>query len=51
MKTNESRDDILGAVKSLFKEDKADILEKNFDRANRIGSTYFDDSSNKIAKV
>ena len=41
-KTNESSDDVLDSVKSLFKEAKVDILESVIDRAHRIGSKYLD---------
>ena len=37
-KTNESSDDVLDSVKSLFKEAKVDISESAIDRAHRIGS-------------
>ena len=43
-KANESSDDVLDSVKSLFKEAKVDI------RAHRIGSRYQDASSNNYCK-
>ena len=49
-KTNESSDDVLESVKSLFKEAKVDIPESVIDRAHRIGSRYLDASSNNYCK-
>ena len=49
-KTNESSDDVLDSVKSLFKEAKVDIPESVIDRAHRIGSRYLDASSNNCYK-
>ena len=49
-KTNESSDDVLDSVKSLFKEAKVDIPESVIDRAHRIGSRYLDASSNNYCK-
>ena len=49
-KTNESSDDVLDSVKSLFKVDKVDIPESVIDRAHRIGSRYLDASSNNYCK-
>ena len=49
-KANESSDDALDSVKSLFKEAKVDIPESIIDRANRIGSRYQDASSNNYCK-
>ena len=49
-KTNESSDDVLDSVKSLFKEAKVDISESVIDRAHRIGSRYLDASSNNYCK-
>ena len=42
-KINDSRDDVLDSVKSLFKETKVDLPESVIYRAHRIGSKYFDD--------
>ena len=49
-KTNESSDDVLDSVKSLFKEAKVDIPESIIDRVHRIGARYFDASSNNYCK-
>ena len=49
-KANESSDDELDSVKSLFKEAKVDIPESIIDRAYRIGSRYLDASSNNYCK-
>ena len=49
-KTNESSDDVLDSVKSLFKEAKIDSLESVIDRAHRIGSRYLDVSSKNYCK-
>ena len=49
-KANESSDDVLDSVKSLFKEAKEDIPESVIDRAHRIGSRYQDASSNNYCK-
>ena len=49
-KTNESSDDVLDSVKSLFKEAKVDIPESVIDRAHRFGSRYLDASSNNYCK-
>ena len=49
-KTNESSDDVLDSVKSLFKEAKVDIPESVIDRAHKIGSRYLDTSSNNYCK-
>ena len=49
-KTKESSDDVLGSVKSLFKEAKVDIPESVIDCAHRIGSRYLDASSNNYCK-
>ena len=49
-KANESSDDVLDSVKSLFKEAKVDIPESIIDRAHRIGSRYQDASSNNYCK-
>ena len=45
-KTNESNDDVLNSVKSLFKESKVDIPEIVIDHAHRTGSRYLVASSN-----
>ena len=45
-KTNESSDDVLDSVKSLFKKAKVDIPKSVTDRAHRIGSRYLGASSN-----
>ena len=37
-KTNDSSDDVLDSVKSLFKEAKVDIPESVIDRTRKIGS-------------
>ena len=49
-KPNESSDDVLDSVKSLFKEAKVDIPESIIDRAHRIGSSYQDASLNNYCK-
>ena len=49
-KANESSDDVLNFVKSLFKKAKVDIPESIIDRAHRIGSRYLDASSNNYCK-
>ena len=49
-KTNESSDDVLDSVKSLFKEAKVDIPESVIDCAHRIDSRYLDASSNNYCK-
>ena len=49
-KANESSDDVLDSVKSLFKEAKVDIPESIIDRGHRIGSGYLDASSNNYCK-
>ena len=49
-KANESSDDVLNSVKSLFKEAKVDIPESIIDHAHRIGSRYLDASSNNCCK-
>ena len=49
-KANESSDDVLDSVKSLFKEAKVDIPESVIDRAHRIGSRYQDASLNNYCK-
>ena len=49
-KANESSDDVLDSVKSLFKESKVDIPESVIDRAHRIGSRYLGVSSNNYCK-
>ena len=49
-KANESSDDVLDSVKSLFKEAKVDIPESVIDHAHRIGSKYQDASSNNYCK-
>ena len=49
-KVNESSDDVLDSVKSLFKETKVDIPESIIDRAHRTGSRYLDASSNNCCK-
>ena len=49
-KTNESRDDVLDSVKSLFNVAKLDIPELVIDRAHRIGSRYLHASSNNYCK-
>ena len=49
-KANESSDDVLDSVKSLFKEVKVNIPESINDRAHRIGSRYLDASSNNYCK-
>ena len=49
-KANESSDDVLDSVKSLFKEAKVDIPESIIDRAHSIGSRYLDASSNNYCK-
>ena len=49
-KTNESSDDVLDSVKSLFKEAKVDTPESAIDRAHRIGSRYLDVSSKNYCK-
>ena len=47
---NESSDDVLKSVKSLFREAKVDIPEAVVDHAHRIGPKSFDKSSNKNCK-
>ena len=49
-KANESSDDVLDSVKSLFKAAKVDISESIINRAHRIGSRYQDASSNNYCK-
>ena len=49
-KTNESSDDVLNSVKSLFKESKVDIPEIVIDHAHRTGSRYLVASSNNYCK-
>ena len=49
-KTNESSDDVLDSVKSLFKETKVDIPESVIDHAHRIGSRYLGASSNNYCE-
>ena len=49
-KANESSDDVLDSVKSLFKEAKVDIPESIIDCAHGIGSRYQDASSNNYCK-
>ena len=49
-KTNESSDDVLDSVKSLFKEAKVDIPELVIDRVHRFGSRYLDASLNNYCK-
>ena len=48
--TNESSDDVLDSVQSLFKKAKVDIPESVIDRAHRTGSRYLDASSNNYCK-
>ena len=48
--TNESSDDALDSVKSLFKETNVDIPELVIYRAHRFGSRYLDASSNNYCK-
>ena len=49
-KANESSDDVLDSVKSLFKEAKVDIPESIIDHTHIIGSRYLDDSLNNYCK-
>ena len=55
-KTNESSDDVLDFLNSLFKETKVDIPKSVIpnsqipNRAHRIGSRYLDGSSNNYCK-
>ena len=48
--TNESSDDALDSVKSLFKETNVDIPELVIYRAHRFNSRYLDASSNNYCK-
>ena len=49
-KTNESSDDVLDSVKSLFKEAKVDIPELVINRVHWFGSRYLDASLNNYCK-
>ena len=49
-KANESSDDVLDSVKSLFKEAKVDIPESIIYRAHSAGSRYLDAYSNNYCK-